>query len=331
MKNAILVYRTGSLGDGVVTIPALDLYYSSGTPKDTDVIKILLYDTDTVIPGNFQIFDILKYFSLVDIGYRYHGFIDVLKIIHKIKKKYKIQELIYLPPKRTRYQFIRDWVLLNLTLRPQKSSGFNSRVFKKPLGSEAQRLSDALYLDKKISMNFFDQCARVQERLKVHHVDRKGPRRVGFFVSAKCKPSRLPIENLIDIVKKISRNNVKVVLLGEPNECSEVFERVKGNNVEIAGRVGDLDSLFENISSFDEVVTLDSGGAHIAALTGITTYVIAGSREPAALWRPIGRDVRVFRADVHCSECYLSVCPSDNACVKAAAEHYSKFLQIGKG
>ncbi|SDT87849.1 heptosyltransferase-2 [Verrucomicrobium sp. GAS474] len=62
------------------------------------------------------------------------------------------------------------------------------------------------------------------------------------------------------------------------------------------------------------VVTNDSGAMHLAAALGTPGIALFGSTEPA-LTGPVTDRVRVLRAHVPCSPCFLRTCPIDFPCM----------------
>ncbi|HEY8965156.1 MAG TPA: glycosyltransferase family 9 protein, partial [Candidatus Methylacidiphilales bacterium] len=62
------------------------------------------------------------------------------------------------------------------------------------------------------------------------------------------------------------------------------------------------------------VLTNDSGAMHLAAALGTPAVALFGSTEPR-LTGPVSDSVRVLRAHVPCSPCFLRECPLDFACM----------------
>jgi ADP-heptose:LPS heptosyltransferase len=67
------------------------------------------------------------------------------------------------------------------------------------------------------------------------------------------------------------------------------------------------------------LIGLNSGPGHLAAAVGTPVLsLFSGANDPAR-WAPRGRRVKVLNVAVPCSPCELSVCPYDNACMRAVA------------
>ena len=93
-----------------------------------------------------------------------------------------------------------------------------------------------------------------------------------------------------------------------------------GRALNLAGRTATLLDLLELFRRGTALVTIDSGPAHFAGLTGIARIVLFGPETPR-LYEPAGGRVDVCYADLACSPCFsaanhrTSNC-TDNQCLK---------------
>lgn len=120
-----------------------------------------------------------------------------------------------------------------------------------------------------------------------------------------------------------------VALLGSATEREEMeaIARLTKRPVAVAAGRLDLSGLAAFLSTARLVLSVDSGPAHLAAVQGIPVVSLFSGTNRAAQWAPKepalglpkgGPEVHVLQAQgIPCSPCELSVCPFDNACMRA--------------
>ncbi len=94
----------------------------------------------------------------------------------------------------------------------------------------------------------------------------------------------------------------------------------EGRGLDLTGQTQTIDELLALFERGAALVTIDSGPAHLAGLTGIARIVLFGPETPA-LYAPIGERVEVCYEGIPCSPCFsaanhrTSPC-TDNVCLK---------------
>lgn len=124
-------------------------------------------------------------------------------------------------------------------------------------------------------------------------------------------PSKLwQASKYVEIVRKLSQEGMRCVLLGAPSDralADEICRGVQGNVVDLVGRTT-LRELVAVIESARAVVCQDSGPMHIAAALNKPTVAVFGPTNPARTG-PYSPAARVTRLPLPCSPCYRRQCP----------------------
>jgi heptosyltransferase-2 len=118
-------------------------------------------------------------------------------------------------------------------------------------------------------------------------------------------------EKYAELAKKIYNDlNLRIVFSGAPDENSvveEVAEMAQVPYINLAGK-SDLMTSFEIMKSARVYVGNDSGGAHLAAASGVFTISISGADDPRVT-RPLVQKGTVIRKPLFCSPCVKNICP----------------------
>ena len=103
---------------------------------------------------------------------------------------------------------------------------------------------------------------------------------------------------------------VELVVVGGPAERDTASALVAawGDGLAAAGALPVLGSA-SLLARCAFIVGLDTGTTHLAAAAGVPCVAIYGGRETPGLWDPLGRGHEVLRHPVPCAGCRLSVCP----------------------
>jgi heptosyltransferase-2/heptosyltransferase-3 len=152
-------------------------------------------------------------------------------------------------------------------------------------------------------------------------------------------PSRLWTQEAWAAVLNGLPKDVPVALLGSEEERAEmraIAARVKRPLALAAGRLK-MATLAALLGQARLVLAVNTGPAHLAAIQGTPVLVVFSAANEAARWAPRGRRVRVLAArDFPCSPCELTVCPYDNACMRAVSPQSAllearRMLKAGRG
>lgn len=141
---------------------------------------------------------------------------------------------------------------------------------------------------------------------------------IGFAMgsSARWQTKRWPIQNFIDLARKILRDtDFRIVLIGdsEDAELGKTFEEAgfpRGTCFNFIGKTN-FSELVSVVSKLDVVVSGDSAPMHIAAAVDTKLVALFGPTEPKR-HAPPGNDHVIFVKRIRCQPCYSGVCRNGN-------------------
>jgi ADP-heptose:LPS heptosyltransferase len=133
-----------------------------------------------------------------------------------------------------------------------------------------------------------------------------------------------PKQNYAELAGRIAREcAMKIVVIGGERETEFVEAMARqvpdGALIDLLGRTKLID-LPELINRARFFIGNDTGATHYAALLGVPTLCIFSGVAHVDIWRPLGAHVRILRANVACSPCWLlerSACEYQLECLTA--------------
>ena len=265
MKN-ILIYRTGSLGDTIVSLPAIQLIKNINPDCKIYYLCVKNLDSDAVSP-----LKILKKVKLVD------HFLEIKKINNlknlyksiKILKQIKINKFYYLNEDRSKLNKLRDYLYFKFLLNC-KIYGLN--IFKKN-----NKYDEGFYLADKVMKISFKEFNKLNNNLSMKM--RKNIGLSKFFKNSnyitispggRIMEKRWNITNWKILIKKIisKNNNIKIVLLGTKKDKFQnikISNQFKKNILNFTGKTS-FGSLISIINSSKLHICHDDGTMHLAIL-----------------------------------------------------------------
>lgn len=144
---------------------------------------------------------------------------------------------------------------------------------------------------------------------------------VGVHFGASLPLRRLPINEQIKLLNKLSSDKKQIVIFVPPDDRESVesllYLMPPNQKKFISLWSGSLREMIVKISAAERVYAMDSGAAHIAAALGIPTIVLFGPNLPA-LVAPIGPNVEIReRVGLACRPCNQIRCTNsiNQACL----------------
>ena len=117
-----------------------------------------------------------------------------------------------------------------------------------------------------------------------------------------------PLDNYLKLMERLaSQKNRDIKILLGPDEDGQAYKIIslfiaekKLNAVVVRDRpLGEIASLLSSASLY---IGNDSGISHLASVCGVAEVVIFGPTDHE-IWKPLGRNVTLVRADISCSPC----------------------------
>lgn len=135
---------------------------------------------------------------------------------------------------------------------------------------------------------------------------------VALAPASKMPAKQWPLNFYIDVVRWVlaSYPGARVVALGGPGDVAageQVRAAAGPRVVNAAGRLSVL-ATAEALRRTDVYVGNDTGVMHLAAASGVPCVAIFSSRDNPGRWAPYGSGHTVLRSDPSCAGCMLQVC-----------------------
>ncbi|MDR3568440.1 MAG: glycosyltransferase family 9 protein [Syntrophobacteraceae bacterium] len=336
--SRVLVFQIGSIGDTVVSIPALKAVRRHFGPQSRIVVLHDLNPRITVTPR-----DILAGSSLVDdfIGYPfYSGFVGrlatFLRLVRRIRKLSFDAAVCLTPSNRPASSLVRDSFIFRL-FGIRKLVGFRALcpmrarlAVKRPDFGKHEALlrlerieTDGVdvSLEKDLSkpfLNLPEAAVAEAEAWLSGNRSRTETEMVAIFPGCKQPANSWPIERFVEIGRRLaSLGKFELVVGGGPadRDAGDFMVKAWGEGINAAGKLSVLGSA-ALIARCRFLIGLDTGTTHLAGAMGVPCVAIFGGRNPDGQWYPLGTGHTILISDVQCARCGLPVCPlPDHPCM----------------
>jgi heptosyltransferase-3 len=329
----ILIYQLGSIGDTVVTIPALRAIRRHFGPV---AYICLLHETHSsiintphaLLAGSREVDSFLKYPVVSSIKQKILIFI---RLWWRLRCERFDSVLYLMPSERTLKQVKRDAFFFSLC-GIEKRIGF--RAFSKKLlypveadGHPALVKHEALCRLERLQLDGIDisfELDLTKPFLSLKHNEftvaskwlrqnRKHPDRklIAICPGTKQTANQWPEDRFIEIGRRLlSQGKYELVVVGGPAEA-EVGNRIIaawGSGLYATGVFSVLESA-ALLGMCSLCIGLDTGTTHLAAALGTKCVALYGERDNPGRFEPLGKGHTVLRTKVSCAGCRLKSCP----------------------
>jgi len=328
LRQTILAYHIGSLGDAIVTMPAL-----RATRRRFPDAKIVLLTntsrsaslatTDTVIGGSGLVDEFVSY----DVAKtRTPG--AWLKLIRRLRP-YGATVGVYLAPtERLARSVTRDRWFFRLCgartlfgfhafdsaeLHPRGPDGRPASVPHEAIRKLERLARDGWIADASVlDPPFFTWTPEEHAAADAWLAPRRRPgARLVAVAPATTLPSKTwPFDRFVALGHRLLTAGVDLVVVGGPSDApqGEALVRVWGAGHVAAGALPlRASAALLNRCAFS--VGVDSGSTHLAAAAGTRCVTIAADRDQPGQWSPLGHGHVIVRESVACGGCYATECP----------------------
>jgi len=329
--KAIILFRTGGVGDMVCAIPAF-----RALRKHFLGARLILLTKREPVFGNSQSFSRLLGNDILDKIIYYKS--DDLKSLRKIYslmiyiRKEKIDKMIYLGQYDvTLFRLLRDMLFFYFSgcrelygFRLNKHRLFRiAQCYYRVFDSEAERLLKLLVplgisqknLDFNLSITEEDK--RSTDILWPNSTALQGRPKVAINPGAKMPLKRWSKENFLQLSRAlIDKYNAFIVLIGgEDTEgsCRFIKNNLGENCLNLCAKTNFMQTA-QVLSRCDLMISCDSGPVHLAAAVKTPVVGIYTARDYPNCWSPYGRNHTILRHNISCQVCLKTDC-STMSCI----------------
>lgn len=324
----ILIYRCGTIGDTIVSIPAINLLR-----RDFNKASFILMTANND-DGKIWANDVLKEFDWFNefVTYLSSDLKKPNKLFSLIKKIRKINPdiVVYMSSdKNSALKILRDKIFFLFAGVKNFVPFYSSKVTfwgrlrraDRIYPMEAVRFVEGL---RRLGINnhevSFDlpikekHIRRVENLIQEISLDYHRPL-IGMCPWSKQQAKRWPIERFSKLGERlIEEQNVNIAIVGGREEAligqniSQNWPR--GRWAIFAGKLSILETA-ELLRRCNFYVGNDTGAMHLAAAVNTPCIAIFSAREPPGSWYPYGKKNIILRKEVRCQNCYLSGCKKE--------------------
>ena len=336
----IYVFRIGSLGDSLVTLPALKSIKRQ-YPDDKITLITHVASKDCV-----SCWDVLKYAEVFTdvLFFELDNITSIVNIALAIRKTHTRNKLYYVQPFRARSQVMKDYFLWKILANFDEIIGLSQSRYPKlreengkllVLESEYDRLLkivSPIKGKKENNIKCEDKLPLLQPQKENYQVikemlppDSKSKTMVAISFGSNMASKQWPIDRFHKLISELNkeRQDLFFVLVGGNKEVAEgeSLSNSFDNCTSFAGKTSVIESaaLLEKCTLF---IGNDTGTMHLAAIMGTPVIALFSARDNPGKWEPYGMDNHIIMKKVECAGCMLTSCHEfDNKCIKLITVH----------
>ena len=315
----IIIFRTGSLGDSVCALPAINSIRKNFPEAKIDILTNAgaenLVSLGAIIDRTI-VDEIINYYGLEKAVLfkmlkrrRYDLFIQLPQYDAGILRQ--IRDMFIAKAIRVRYGF--GWRIASTWIFARYQSKFIR------FENERERLLGILEKNGLKSYSLVYPLGFTQEirrktakSIKESKLDEKALN-IGIVVGAKRSQNRWPIGYFKEVAKQLLENNKNILIFGGPEDY-EIAEQINGENVfNYCGKLSPLETA-EMMKYCKLVISNDTGPMHLAYAVGTPVIAIFSGRDYAGKWFPPAQDFTFRNQTIVCADC-LQECKKNNECL----------------
>lgn len=322
MNEAVFVYRTGSLGDTLVALPAI-----MSIAKVHAGHPLILVTNTPAREGLVTGWDVARHSGLFeDVVFYDKADARSLARIAWVARARRARRLYYLVDKLAFRHRLRDRLFFEgvcgfkeLVALPMVRDGrarfdADGRLLREPRASDrmiavVEPASRAPIAPKPPLLFAPPNVRRVVDALLAG----SPPMLVGFGIGSKMSAKRWPLGRFVEVARRLAahRPSLGFVMFGSADERAdcEAFAQAVGPQrvLNLAGQT-DVITSAEALRRCAFYVGNDTGTMHLAAIMGRPTVSIFSARDVPGRWEPYGDGHVVLRKEVPCAGCKLETC-----------------------
>jgi ADP-heptose:LPS heptosyltransferase len=322
----ILIFRTGSFGDGICAIPAIHSIRSHFSNAQLDILTNTGHENQNLVS-----IDQLIAPGILDRVINYQGSSRSALIAEIRQHKYDL--VIQLPQYNAPwYRLFRDMVVFRILCGIPAGFGWQwdaTPVFRRAqealllAPNERRRLLDLLVKNRVPALSEFEFPLRYEEndRQVAESTLSAGLHSnkvlIGIVPGAKRSQNRWPVTAFQAVCKHFS-DRFEIVLLGGPDD-RDIADKICQDQAGVHSLCGQLLPMQNAwiLKKCALVLSNDTGLMHLAYAVHAPLVAVFSARDLPGRWYPPNRDTICVlrRFDTPCSVCLSETC-ADNICMK---------------
>jgi ADP-heptose:LPS heptosyltransferase len=329
----ILIFRTGSLGDSICALPAINIVRKNFPNAKIDVL------TNSGSENLVSLKHLIKK-SIVN------NIIDYLGIPQKqlsvMLKQANYELFIEFPQShQTLLRLLRNilWVRI---IGIKKAFGWEiaaTRLFPAIqdkhilFKNERDRLVDILKLkgfnifSYEYPLNINDNTVRKVKELLDHSSINEKEKNVAFVIGAKRQQNRWPIQYFNEVKEYLVSNGLNILLIGDKYDF-EITKNFTGRNIyNYCDQLEPLETA-ELLKNCKFTISNDTGPMHLSYAVGTPVIAIFSSRDYKRKWYPPeGKNFVLRNENIYCTDCFMNVCTGEKCLVKIKPENVINLIK----
>ncbi len=286
-KN-ILVIRLSAMGDVAMTVPVLRAF-----TQQYPEVKITILTRAFFKPFFRDLINVSVYTA--DLKNEHKGVSGLYKLARQLNKNesfYAIADLHSVLRSKVLKQFLNSKRFVSINKGRAEKKALVSGKLHQPLKTSHQRYADVfLCLGYEIDLSNPEFPEKVILSEKLISIFGKGSKkRIGIAPFAAHEGKMYPLYLMKIVIESLSKD-YQILLFGGGKYEAEIlnqFETDFKNTANLAGKLT-LDEELDVISNLDVMLSMDSGNAHLAAMSGIKVITIWGVTHPFAGFAPFNQ------------------------------------------
>lgn len=322
--KTILIFRTGSLGDSICSIPTIN---SIRAQYPDAAIDILTNCGASHLVGLKQLLPLQQFREVIDYsGYGKKALIQLLR-----SKKYSM--VVQLPQVDAGFiSLLRDLIVFRFVaaagwgwVKSQSSLFRRTQARKLIFINETERLLQLASkhgIGTKPFQPFLESNKQdldtAQQFLREQGIKEDTPL-IAMVTGSKRPQNRWPIHYFKTVAEHFS-DRYTIVFIGSGEETALLTPLLEiPNTINACGKLSPMGSA-ALLKQCRLTISNDTGPMHLSYAAGTPTIAIFSSRDLPGKWYPPSHpDHKVFRAEgIPCEGCFSEIC-SNNICMKAIA------------
>lgn len=317
----ILVLRTGSIGDCVVSLPAI---YSIRKYFPGASLHILTNGGKAGLVTMEQIIDPSYYDKCIN----YYG-LGYKQLLQQVKKE-KYDLFIQLPQNKT--NLLREFRMLLFVKAASIKYAYGFKVNtikwflkfqneKLPPEHEVQRLKE-IVIDAGIPNQDFkfplkrDAVSEANVREKLTQLNIADPsKNIAFVIGANRNNNKWPLQHFNQLATALTEKGYNILIIGGKDDIAAAEMLVKPGVYNFCGQVN-LQGSLEILRNCKITVSNDTGPMHLSYAVGTKVVGIFSAWQMKNIWFPPKHlGVAITNYNVHCTLCYNEKC-ANNICMQ---------------